>query len=254
MSYDKLSLDSFKKDLKENKYVNATGARRAVGKASTLTDADKDKARGLIDTHFGEASAPAPKKASAKKAAAKKVAAAPKKTSAEAQPKKAAASGRGRPKKTSAKKASAKAGTKRSSKEGHGSAFPIESVNEHIAQATSLGDIGSLDTQMKIAEKTIQNVGAAISVLTQAKAQYPDADLGRVVEEMGGTLSGAVSIFRQVVNTLVLQSGNDAQKVAAPPPASAPTVPQGIVNNGAPSKAEQLFKESGPEGDAVSPS
>ena len=244
MSYDKLSLASFKEALKANKYVNATGARRAVGKASTLSDADKDKARAAIDAHFGAApAAPAPKKAAAvpKKAAAKKAAAAPKKQAA---PKKAAAAA-----KTAPKKASSGAGTaKRASRHAAGTnAGPI--AEAAVGQAINpLGgidfeNIDSIATQMKIAEKTIQNVGAALSVITQAKAQYPDADLGSVVEEMGGTLSGAVNIFRNVVHSVATKSGGAS---ASEPLIESPTP---VVNHGVvPGRAQGLFQESSPEG------
>lgn len=245
MSYDKLSLASFKEALKANKYVSATGARRAVGKATTLSDGDKDKARAAIDAHFGSTPAPAPtpKKAAAKaapkkaaaapkKVAAKKAAAAPKKTAAAAKPaatpKKKAASG---------KKSSARA------PQAEAQAVGVLPAIGHI----DLENIGSIGTQMKIAEKTIQNVGAALSVLTQAKQQYPEADLAEAVNEMGGTLAGAVGIFRQVVN-IITKNGTDAaaEQTAAPP---APAPRQGVVNNGVvPSRAENLFRDSGPEG------
>lgn len=221
MSYDKLSLASFKEALKANKYVNATGARRAVGKATTLSDADKEKARAAIDEHFGLAPA------SPKKTAAKKTAAAPKKAAAAkvpAAPKKK--------KKSSAKKAAS------------------ARIAAPVAEAQAVGvipqigpidleNIDSVATQMKIAEKTIQNVGAALSVLSQAKQQYPEADLGSAVEEMGGTLAGAVGIFRQVVNNITKTIGS-AESVSQAPI-------QGVVNHGVvPSRAESLFKSSVP--------
>jgi|HigsolmetaAR201D_1030396.scaffolds.fasta_scaffold18162_2 hypothetical protein len=223
MSYDKLSLASFKEALKANKYVNATGARRAVGKATTLSDADKEKARAAIDEHFGLAPA------SPKKTAAKKTAAAPKKAAAAKVP---AAPKKKKKKKSSAKKAAS------------------ARIAAPVAEAQAVGvipqigpidleNIDSVATQMKIAEKTIQNVGAALSVLSQAKQQYPEADLGSAVEEMGGTLAGAVGIFRQVVNNITKTIGS-AESVSQAPI-------QGVVNHGVvPSRAESLFKGSVP--------
>lgn len=242
MSYDKLSLASFKEALKANKYANATGARRAVGKATTLSDADKDKARAAIDAHFGSApaapaapkKAPAAKKAAAaapKKVAAKKAAAAPKKQAAAAkpaaQPKKKAAASR----------------QPRAAKPEQQAALPVQGV-AHVG--IDLENIGSIATQMRIAEKTIQNVAAALSVITHAKEKYPEAELGTAVEEMGGTLAGAVGIFRGVVNQITTNPTGTNLATTAPAPAVEPR--QGVVNNGVgTSPAERLFRESGPE-------
>src|ERR1700761_4197166 len=158
MSYDKLSLDSFKKGLQEGKYAHATGARRAVGKASTLSDADKDKARKLIDAHFGpsEGKPTAPKKAAAA-------------STGKGRPKKIAAAA---PKKAAAKQAAAAAKPPAAPKKKAGAAkkitprAPKVESHEHgaaVAQAVhgiDLDDLGSVQTQMRIAEKTIQNTGA----------------------------------------------------------------------------------------------
>lgn len=235
MSYDKLSLASFKAALQDNKYVSATGARRAVGKATTLSDGDKEKARAAINAHFGEeAAAAAPKKTGApkKQAAAKKTTA----------PKKAAAA---KPAPAPKKKTAA---VKRAPVHAAG---PAPLAGQAIAQhgVIDLENTGSIATQMRIAEKTIQNVGAALSVLTQAKEKYPEADLGTAVEEMGGTLAGAVGIFRQVVNQI-----SSSPATANIPAQAAPTPRQGVVNNGVVSnRAEALFNESGPEGAAAQP-
>lgn len=68
MSYDKLSMKSFKESLATGKYNSAAGARRAVGKALTLSSAEKDQARKLIDAKFGAATIKAaPKKPVVKK-------------------------------------------------------------------------------------------------------------------------------------------------------------------------------------------
>lgn len=90
---------TFKKKLADGQYANATGARRAIGKFRKLEEGEADKARVLVNKHFGEAAKPAtPKKAAAKPAAttgpgkgrkprpAKGKAAAPKATPAAAKP------------------------------------------------------------------------------------------------------------------------------------------------------------------------
>lgn len=259
MSYDKLSLASFTASLKEGKYESATGARRAVGKATTLSDADKDKARKAIDAHFGAGATVAPKKAGAK-AAAKKTAAAPKKKAAAAKktasakpqvnkpagaPKKKAAA-----KKTSAKRAARAVPTETLETTGVGSV----SLSSIPASNHDLENIGSIGTKLRLAEKTIQNVGAALNVVTQAKKEYPDADLSAVVEEMGTTLSGAVGIFRSVVHEAAKHGATLAAAPGIPaiqsPAIAAPEAPRppAIVNNGVlPSRAESLFNESQPQ-------
>ena len=93
----------------------------------------------------------------------------------------------------------------------------------------------------KIASNTPR---AALGVITQAKKEYPDADLQSVVEEMGTTLSGAVGIFKSVVNSIATH-GNAEQKQLVQPSLPALERPAPIVNNGVvPSRGESLFRES----------
>jgi hypothetical protein len=51
-NYKKLTLDVFTKKLGDGDYKEASGARRAVGKAQDLSNKEKDQARALIDKHF----------------------------------------------------------------------------------------------------------------------------------------------------------------------------------------------------------
>jgi hypothetical protein len=99
--YEKLDLTAFKQKLADGEYASLTGARRAVGRMTTWSEADKNKARTLAEKHFGvEASAP---KSSPKKAAKKSAKKAPKKA-AKAKPVKQAKAPRA-PKEKAAKKA-----------------------------------------------------------------------------------------------------------------------------------------------------
>ncbi len=108
-TYEKLTLDRFKLSLKEGKYKNLTGARRAVGKVKSWTPKEREGAYELANKHFGEAS-PAPKAAA--KAGAKR-GPKPKKFAAVAKAPKAAAKAtpaptgakRGRPRKVQAETA-----------------------------------------------------------------------------------------------------------------------------------------------------
>lgn len=72
--YEKLDLAAFKKKLAGGEYKDLTGARRAVGRMTTWSEADKNKARALAEKHFGGATPAKPAKKVAKKAAKKKVA------------------------------------------------------------------------------------------------------------------------------------------------------------------------------------
>jgi hypothetical protein len=84
-NYEKMTLESFLKNLKAKKYANATGARRSIGKSQDLSAPDKVKAHAEINKFYGvEPAKAAPKKAAKKvpvktkaapKKAAKKIAA-----------------------------------------------------------------------------------------------------------------------------------------------------------------------------------
>lgn len=72
-TYEKATLDSFKVNLKEGKYKDLTGARRAIGKMAAFSAKEKEQAQEIAAKHFGSA-APAVKtaaKAGPKKAAVK---------------------------------------------------------------------------------------------------------------------------------------------------------------------------------------
>lgn len=79
--YQKIDLAAFKKKLSAGEYANLTGARRAIGRMTTWSEAEKNKARAAAEKHFAEgAPASSPKKAAKKtpkKAAKKSKSAAP---------------------------------------------------------------------------------------------------------------------------------------------------------------------------------
>lgn len=76
MAFEKTTLEVFKRRLKAGEYADATGARRAVGKAKEMSDAEKKKATAAIDAHSGPWAGKGNKaaKKTAKKAAVKKTA------------------------------------------------------------------------------------------------------------------------------------------------------------------------------------
>ena len=62
-AYTKVTLADIKRRIKDGQYDTIAGANRAIGKASELTDSEKDSARRAAASHFGEeAAAPRPAK------------------------------------------------------------------------------------------------------------------------------------------------------------------------------------------------
>jgi len=185
MAYEKLSVKAFKDALQSKKYESATAARRAVGKASTLNDAEKDQCRKAIDAYFGE-------DAKAKKPVAKAKA-----------PRAAKAGKVEKPKATKPRKA------------GKPAAQQLSIFGPQPTGAGSLDDFTNLTVQMKIAEKTIQNAGNALGTLIEAKKISPDSDLSSNIEAASAVLSSAVEIFRGVTHKVTSYLAGVARKETA---------------------------------------
>lgn len=103
MAYEPLTFTKFKKQLGENHYDNVSGARRAVGKATSFTPDEKEKAYKLVNAQFGEAATAKPEKPA--KVKAEKAAQPAKAAKAEKAPKVEAKAEK--PAKTRAKRAAA---------------------------------------------------------------------------------------------------------------------------------------------------
>lgn len=71
--YEKIDLAGFKEKLAAGDYASLTGARRAIGRMTTWTEAQKNKARAIAESHFQGSSASKPVKEKPAKAAKKKV-------------------------------------------------------------------------------------------------------------------------------------------------------------------------------------
>lgn len=69
MSYEKMTLTSFKSHLKDGTYKNVTNARRALAKVTSMSKVDVEAARRAADKFFGVAAKP--KKVKAVKRSAK---------------------------------------------------------------------------------------------------------------------------------------------------------------------------------------
>jgi hypothetical protein len=147
-TYAKLTVDTFNHRLKEGGYKSLAGARRALGKAEDLSEADKQKCRGAADRHFGVpangAAKPAPKKAATKKEA-KPAAAAPK------------------------RKAQTRAASPAPARRATSGSSAIPTTADDIRQNPTLA-IG-------LAEKAIGVVASAVAVMGQAKQVYPNINL-----------------------------------------------------------------------------
>ena len=87
-NYQKLTLESFIKDLHAKKFKGIAGARRSIGKAQ-ISKADRERAQLAINKFYGVEGA-GPKKVASKKVAKKAAKAAPKKAAKQAAPKKVA--------------------------------------------------------------------------------------------------------------------------------------------------------------------
>lgn len=175
MGYDKGSFDSFKAALKASKYETATGARRAIGKFAQLSAEEKDKARKLVDAHFGEtSSATKAPKAAAKTAAAPKAA-----KPVTRQPQRAAA----------APVVAAPKG-----KPGRPARTPV--TTQKIAAA----DVSSLVDDLSLGERIVTAATQALSTLEGVKNAFEGVDTAKAAAEYTRELGRTVGLFRRVVS------------------------------------------------------
>lgn len=215
-----LDFDTFKKNLKDGKYESLAGARRAVGKAQAFSAEEKESAKKLVDKHFGaapqaEKKAPAGKKPAAKKTAEK--------------PAKAAKATKVAPAAKRTAKASAE--TPVAKRQPRAAAAPVE------IGGLNLEDLGSIGTQIRLAETICRNTTAALAALSGVGATSEDSD----VQDTRNVMNGAIGIFRELVNQVSTkpESAKTRQpKVAAEVESEAP--------NGSLTRAEGLFAGSHP--------
>jgi hypothetical protein len=206
--YEKLTVKSFKDALASKKYETPTAARRAVGKASTLSDTEKDQCRKAIDNHFG--SEPV-KKPVVKKPVAKKPAKAVAAKAVAAKATKAVRAGTIWVKPVKAAKPAKAPRGKRAEASAPNRLLSI--FDSSSCSFGSLDDFKNLTTQMRIAEKTIQNTGSALGTLIEAKKICPDADLASNIESASAVLSSAVEIFRGVTHKVTSYMAADARSM-----------------------------------------
>jgi len=190
MAYSMLNTKTFIELVKKGNYDTKTGARRALGKTRSIPDEDKAKCQKAIDDHFGPDEKPAkttkaPKTPKAKKEAAPKI-------------QKAKKSVKEKPAKKQKAKRTAVGPT------------PGIMVEAHVSGM--FDDVNSITTQLRIAEKTIQNAGSVMSILLEAKKVASEIDVSEAIERTAITLTGAVNIFDNITNkvasALVRQQDN----------------------------------------------
>lgn len=163
MSYSKMTVEDFKKRLKNGDYKDATGARRGAGKAD-LSDAEKDQCRKAIDAHFGTKTPTSTTKASPQK-----------KPKAESKKVAKAASGNGHAK--SAKKTAAKpAGRKTRS-----------SSTKDLAQASPDSESGYM-VRLHLAKERVGTISQAVDTMQRAKLVHPQLDTAEAMTSAGSAL------------------------------------------------------------------
>lgn len=183
-----LSFEDFKKNLKDGKYESLAGARRAVGKALSFSDDERESAKKAIDKHFGAApQAEKPAKKGAKKAA-KKAAAAPK-----AEP-----------------KAEKKAAKKGASKRQPRTPSAVEAFSSEIlAGPVNLDDLSSISARMHIADKAIERATMALNSCSSIGVDKDSDEM----KAQRSALSSAIALLKTVTDQAISATGKRQPKV-----------------------------------------
>lgn len=276
MAFEKTTLEVFKRRLKDGEYNDATGARRAVGKAKEMSDAEKKKAYAAIDAHSGPWAGGKGKKTAKKPAAAAKKAAAPaaKKTAkkaakkpagkpaeAEAAPKKPAGA-----KKTARAKRAVKAGARKpkgADKEARPATEP-----EVTAQAPVLPEVPVLSREdiarnpMAVKNYAIEAIGAfgqAYGIYSSMAKEHPEFPLQAMINELGEGMQKAHSLLGAgvgVVHEAAVRAGVAPGSMMTPTPTVAPApaaAPEQGVDMATAQKAANAAKKVHGVGDPAPP-
>lgn len=180
--YEKFTLKSFQEKLTGGGYDSLKGVNRAIGRMSTWSEKDREKARALAQAHFGDAPAPKAKAAKkqskagaegAKKTPAKKVT---KKTTAKASSKKTS-----KTKKTTTKAPKAPKQPRAAvaaPKAPRTTSDPVDQANRRV------GTIRSTLESMELAKR----LGAPNEEVAEG-AKRAQSALTRVIDELGASVS-----------------------------------------------------------------
>lgn len=216
MNYEKLTVERFAASLKEGKYKDVTGARRAVGKMASWSDKDKDKGRELAAKHFGVDGA---KKPATKATAPKKVAKAVKKAVARVAAK-------------VKKSAVAKSPRVVSDHAGPANA-PVRNPSNLLNKAPA-----NPGEAVQIGQQLMTFVAHTHGEMEKSRQYDPTADFTRLENEIRGTMTKAV----QLVNTSLGVTPKDnvelpAARVSVPKTPSVKTIVAKPEHKGSPEKA-----------------
>lgn len=219
-NYKKFSLDTIKQKLKNGEYAARVGAMRAIGKAQELSEADKTKARAMVDKYFGTESVSVTKP-KAKKAAKKAAKAAAPKQAKTAAPKKKKAVKKVAPSPAAkaAPKAALKKAVRKASKKAEPAAAAPEDDTDLVKELTKPAPVpsskGAVITEMSA---VISTVSESLKAMEAAKRMFPKASLEQNVEMVTGAMTRAVRVIDEEVTKPRLgeSPGLPAAKAAAP--------------------------------------
>ena len=197
MAYTKMNLEMFAQKLKEGDYEAPVNARRVLGRLSDLSEAEKAKGNKMIDSYFGVEAKKNGSKSGSKKSSSKK---------------------KGRP---------AAAVPEESDDDGEEDTDDGDDADDVSTVAVAperqpsivigapvrgaLDDIGSVSTQLRIAEKIILSVGSVMSIMSEAKKASQDVDLTDAIEKTAATLQTATSIFDHITTKVVEEQTRKAK-------------------------------------------
>lgn len=180
MAYEPLTFNKFKSQLASDHYGNVSGARRAVGKATSFSAEEKEKAHKLINAKFGEDAKPAKPAKAAKAPKEPKAAKAKPAVEAAAAPKT-----RGKGRKASGKaQASASAGTS----EERGLELAERVINAATASLTALNGVrDEKDTKSAV----VRAIADATALLASGIAAARGVVMPSVAQPMNGVTGKA---------------------------------------------------------------
>lgn len=248
MEYNKLTVANFKERLKADNYKNATGARRAIGKMSTWSDAEKASAHKLVNKHFGDdAPAPVAKKTSKKR---KKTAKTSNKKTAEKVPvkrgkKKVSAKKAGpKKKKVSKKKVSKKSGKKRATKAASSKESPAGSEYARIHIVGEL--VGTVSHAMK-AMDLAKNSGVDVVGGMQRAQNVLTKAIAGLEADIDADANGSNGGYDPVTAQRFLESAGAAVAPSSQPAAPAALTTPPALQQEQPSFQEPVLQEPAPE-------
>lgn len=179
-SYEKLTLDRFKQSLKDNKYVNLTGARRAIGKTTSWTVKEKEAAQDIALKHFGGTE---PKQAA--KAATKKALKVTKKSVTKAQAQAVLPKKQPKKKGPQRRPVTSNEDVVGYASDTHGSTAQAGTINEHRLAAS---DTIALATATRQEFENLKRLNPALDIVAATKQLYNI--LSNAMGHMNQTISG----------------------------------------------------------------